>query len=45
MPLMLMMIVFRCVAKKNYKNLDHIACTEIKKANLANCELFKYMMR
>jgi inner membrane protease ATP23 len=34
-----------CVAKVNHRNVDHLACTEVRKANLANCNFALYMCR
>ena len=34
-----------CVAKVDHRNLDHLACTEVRKANLANCEFGVYWSR
>jgi len=33
----------RCVNKYDFNNPDHLACTEIRKANLANCGYLVYM--
>jgi len=33
----------RCVNKYDFNNPDHLACTEIRKANLANCNYMAYM--
>lgn len=34
-----------CVARADPRNLDHLACTEVRKANLANCEFSAYLSR
>jgi len=33
----------RCVNKYDFDNPDHLACTEIRKASLANCNFMSYM--
>jgi inner membrane protease ATP23 len=33
----------RCVNKYDFNNVEHLACTEIRKANLANCDWTAYM--
>lgn len=35
----------RCAAKVDFKNADHLACMEIRKANLANCNFMSYIGR
>ena len=35
----------RCVSKVDHKNLDHIACTEIRKANLTDCNLVPWLTK
>ncbi len=35
----------RCTAKVNYTNIDHLACTEVKKANLVDCSLGDFVKR
>jgi len=35
----------RCVNKYDFNNPDHLACTEIRKANLANCGFMVYMQK
>lgn len=34
-----------CAAKVDFKNVDHLACMEIRKANLASCNFMSYMSR
>ncbi len=34
-----------CVARVDHRNVDHLACTEVRKANLANCNLGAYWRR
>jgi inner membrane protease ATP23 len=34
-----------CAKKTDNTNLEHIACTEIRKANLANCNFLIYFSR
>ena len=35
----------RCATNVNFKNVDHLACMEIRKANLAGCNFMSYMSR
>eukprot|EP00088_Acartia_fossae_P039858 TRINITY_DN41493_c0_g1_i1.p1 TRINITY_DN41493_c0_g1~~TRINITY_DN41493_c0_g1_i1.p1 ORF type:complete len:114 (-),score=12.74 TRINITY_DN41493_c0_g1_i1:172-513(-) len=35
----------RCVNKYNFNNPEHLACTEIRRANLANCGFGVYMQQ
>jgi inner membrane protease ATP23 len=35
----------RCVAKVDFKNADHLACMEVRKANLASCNFMNYLSR
>jgi inner membrane protease ATP23 len=41
----LMHLFDRCVSKVDFKNVDHLACMEVRKANLANCGFLVYMTR
>jgi len=34
-----------CVNKYDFSNPEHLACTEVRKANLAGCGYLRYMMR
>ena len=34
-----------CVNKYNFHNAEHLACTEIRKANLANCNYMAFMQQ
>ena len=35
----------RCAAKVDFKNVDHLACMEVRKANLAGCNFMSYVER
>ena len=35
----------RCAAKVDFKNVDHLACMEVRKANLASCNFMNYWSR
>ena len=35
----------RCMHKYDFRNPEHLACTEIRKANLAGCEYVNYLSR
>merc|ERR1719342_1038629 len=37
--------VFVCANKYDFQNADHLACTEIRKANLVNCGYMVYMQQ
>ena len=41
----LMSMFDRCMSKVDFKNVDHLACTEVRKANLAGCEYINYLYR
>ena len=35
----------KCAYKTDPKNINHLACTEIRKANLADCNYLRYLNR
>lgn len=35
----------RCSAKIDFRNVDHLACMEVRKANLTDCEYVTYLWR
>jgi len=35
----------RCTGKTDYRDVDHLACTEVRKANLADCDLSASLSR